>query len=172
MCLIFLFLLVAAPVWSQQTIKVGVIALQEAISSSIAGKRAKEKFQAEVKGIEAELLREQREIEDLKTSVEKKGVLLKEEERRSLERDFQRRYRDYQRKMRDVQEELRQKESEMTGEILKGLETAVTEIGKNRGFTLILARDQVLYTNNGIDITKEVVKLYDSRYGNDVTKLR
>ena len=101
--------------WSQdKVIKIGFIDVQRAISESQAGKRAKERFQAQVKKAEADLLKEKSEIERLKADLDKKGPLLKDEEKRNLEADLQRRYVNYQRGMQDQQQELRQKEGEIT----------------------------------------------------------
>ncbi|HVH90587.1 MAG TPA: OmpH family outer membrane protein [Candidatus Acidoferrum sp.] len=86
--------------WCQDKVKIGFIDVQRAISESQAGKRAKERFQAQVKKAEADLLREKTEIERLKSDLDKKGALLKEEEKRNLEADLQRRYVNYQRACR------------------------------------------------------------------------
>ncbi len=149
--------------WSQDKVKIGFIDVQRAISESQAGKRAKEKFQAQVKKAEADLLKEKQEIERLKTDLDKKGPLLKDEERRNLEADLQRRYVSYQRGMQDQQQELRQKEGEMTGDILKELEKIVNEVGKAEKFTLILERSQILYSDQGIDITNRVIEAFNAR---------
>lgn len=160
---IFLLVLLALPAWAQEKVRIGYIDLQRAINESQAGKKAKERFEAEVKRVEADLLKERQEVERLKSDFDKRNSLLKEEERRNLEKDFQRRYLGYQRTMRDYQEELRQKEGEMTTEILKDLEKIVTEVGKTEKFTLIFERAQLLYSDQGIDITNKVIELYNSR---------
>lgn len=54
-------------------------------------------------------------------------------------------------------------------DILKGLEKAVTEVGKKEKFTLILERSQVLYTDQGVDITDMVISRYDRSGGKNVT---
>jgi len=149
--------------WSQERVKIGFIDVQRAITESQAGKRAKERFQAQVKKAEGELLREKQELERLKADLDKKGPLLKDEEKRNLEADLQRRYVNYQRGMQDQQQELRQREGEMTGDILKELEKIVNEIGKAEKFTLILERSQILYSDQGIDITNRVIEAFNSR---------
>ena len=149
--------------WSQDKFKIGFIDVQRAISESQAGQRAKERFQLQVKKAEADLLREKTEIERLKSDLDKKGPLLKEEEKRNLEADLQRRYVNYQRGMQDQQQELRQKEGEMTGDILKELEKIVSEVGKAEKFTLILERSQILYSDQGIDITSRVIEAFNAR---------
>ena len=159
----FLTLLCVPAVGAQERVKIGFIDIQRAISDSNAGKRAKERFQAQVKKAEAELLKEKTELERLKADLDKKGPLMKEEERRNLEGDLQRRYVNYQRTMTDQQQELRQKEGALTGDILKELEKIVNEIGKSDKFTLILERNQILYSDQGIDVTNKVIELYNSR---------
>ena len=163
-CLLALCLLLFADVgWSQEKIKIGFIDIQRAISESQSGKRAKERFQAQVKKAEADLLKEKQELDRLKAELDKKGPLLKDEERRNLEGDLQRRYVTYQRSMSDQQQELRQRENEMTGDILKELEKIVNEVGKAEKFTLILERSQILYSDQGIDITGRVIEAYNAR---------
>jgi outer membrane protein len=157
-------LFLAAGVGSaQEKVKIGFIDIQRAITESSAGKRAKEKFQAQVKKAEADLLKEKNELERLKSDLDKKGPLLKDEEKRNLEGDLQRRFVNYQRGMQDLQQELRQKEGEMTADILRELEKIVNEVGKAEKFTLILERTQILYTDQAIDITNRVIEVYNSR---------
>lgn len=158
-CLFIVFAM-AAPAWAQQ-MKIGFIDVQKAIGDSQAGKKARERFQAQVKKVEADLMREKQEAERLKGEVDKKGPLLKEDDRRKLEADFQRKYLSYQRNMRDFQEELRQKEGEMTAEILRDLEKVIIEIGRSEKFTLIFERSQLLYSDQAIDITGKVVETYN-----------
>lgn len=162
---IFLFLLLAVPVRSQEGVKIGFVDLDRALNESRAGRSALEKLQAEVKETESSLLKEKQDLERLRSDIDKKRLLLKEVERRNLEKEFQRRVRNYQRAMRDSQEELNQRKNELMADILKGLEKAVTEVGKKEKFTLILERSQVLYTDQGVDITDTVIKRYDSNGG-------
>jgi outer membrane protein len=160
---LFLTFLCVPAVGAQERVKIGFIDIQRAISDSNAGKRAKERFQAQVKKAEAELLKEKTELERLKADLDKKGPLMKEEERRNLEVDLQRRYVNYQRTMTDQQQELRQKEGALTGDILKELEKIVNEIGKSDKFTLILERNQILYSDQGIDVTNKVIEVFNNR---------
>jgi len=148
---------------AQDRIKVGFVDVQRAISESQAGKRAKDRFQAQVAKVKSDMLKEQQEIERLKSDLDKKGPLMKAEERSNLEADLQRRYVNYQRSAGDYQQDLQKKEGEMMSEILKELEGIVNEVGKAENFTLILERSQILYSDQGIDITNKVIDLYNSR---------
>ncbi len=167
---VFLLLFLTVPLWAQEKVRIGVVDIQRAISESEAGKKAKEKFRAQVKKIEAGLLREKQEVERLRSSFEKKSLLLKEDERRNLQREIQKRERSYRLSMRDHEQELREREGEMTAKMLKDLQKVIGEVGKGEKFTLILERSQVPYSDKSIDITNKVIELYNSRTGGKVPK--
>ncbi len=168
--LVLFFFLIALPAWGQEKVKIGFVDIQRAISESQAGKKAKERFQAQVKKVEGDLMKEKQEVERMKNDFDKKASLLKEEERFNMEKELQRRALGYQRSMQDYQEELRQRESEMTAAILQDLQKLVAEVGKSEKFTLILERSQVLYSDQGVDITNKVIELYNSRGAGKVSK--
>lgn len=156
-------LLCCSTAFAQEKIKVGFIDIQRVIAESQAGKRAKERFQAQVKKAESDIVKERQELDRMKSDLDKKGPLLKDEERRNLEVDFQKRSVALQRSMSDYQQELQQKNNEMMSDMLKELEKIVNEVGKAEKFTLILERSQILYSDQGIDITSKVIETYNSR---------
>ena len=149
--------------YAQERIRIGYIDIQKVIAESQAGKRARDRFQAQVKKAEADIVKERQEIERLKMDLDKKGPLLKDEERRNIESDLQKRSVNLQRSMSDHQQDLQAKNNEMMSEILKELEKIVNEVGKAEKFTLILERSQILYSDQGIDITSKVIETYNSR---------
>jgi outer membrane protein len=161
--LVGLLILCGSPSYAQERVKIGYIDIQKVVSESQAGKRARDRFQAQVKKAEADIQKERQEFDRLKADLDKKGPLLKDEERRSLEADLQKRSVNLQRSMSDYQRDLQAKNNEMMAEILKELEKIVSEVGKAEKFTLILERSQILYSDQGIDITNKVIETYNSR---------
>jgi len=151
------------PCWAQDRMKIGYIDVRRVVSESTAGKRAGDRLQVQVKKAEADTLRERQELERIRNDLDKKGPLLKEEERRNLESDFQRRSVTLQRTMTDLQQELQLKEREMMQDILKELEGVVNEVGKAEKFTLILDRSQILFADQAVDITSRVIEAFNSR---------
>jgi len=148
---------------AQERIRIGFVDIQRVIGESQAGKRAKDRFQAQIKKAEADVIKERQDLERLRADLDKKGPLLKDEERRNMEADFQKRSVNLQRTMGDYQQDLRQKENEMMAEILKELEGVVNDLGKSEKFTVILERSQILYSDQGTDITTKVIEAYNSR---------
>ena len=58
----------------EQRVKIGFLDVQRVISESQAGKRARDRFQAEIKRAEADALRDKSEIERLKSRLGQKGA--------------------------------------------------------------------------------------------------
>ncbi len=160
---IFLLLLIAMPAWAQEKLKIGVVDIQRVISESQIGKAAKDKFQTQVKKVEADLLKEKQTVEKMKSDFEKKSALMNEEDRRNQEKEIQKRERGYGLSMRDYEQELRQREGEMTSEIFKDIVKIVSEMGKGEKFSVIFERSQVPYSDDAIDVTKKVIELYNGR---------
>lgn len=163
------FVFFAVPAWGQQ-LKIGLIDVQRAVANSQAGKAAQDRLQAQGKKAEADMNRERQDIEKAKADFDKKGPLLKEDDRRKLEGDLQKRMVNYQRTARDLEEEFEGKKREAYDVILKDLMGIITEIGKNEKFTFILEKNQLLYSDQAIDITNKVIDQYNSRTGTGAAK--
>jgi outer membrane protein len=153
------FVFFAVPAWGQQ-LKIGLIDVQRAVANSQAGKAAQDRLQAQGKKAEADMNRERQDIEKAKADFDKKGPLLKEDDRRKLEGDLQKRMVNYQRTARDLEEEFEGKKREAYDVILKDLMGIITEIGKN----------EKLYSDQAIDITNKVIDQYNSRTGTGAAK--
>lgn len=146
-------------------IKIGYVDLQKALNESEAGRRAKESFKSEVDRMEQSLEQRKKEVEKLKDELEKKGLLLKAEERDSLERDYRQKLRDFERLYKDSQQELKIKDRELTGRILEELRQVIQDMGEQGNYTIILEGNNtvVLYGSKAIDLTATVIKTYNNK---------
>ncbi len=172
-----------AKVGQLAAVKIGYLDVQRTITESQAGKDARARFQTQVKKVETDLLKDKQELERLKSNLDKKAPSLNNDERGNLAAEYKRRYDDYQRKMADSQEELRQRNTEMVSVILRDIKPIVTELGKKERFTVIVEMSQppvplyddqridIKNTNQGIDITKQVIEIYNKRATGNVTNV-
>jgi outer membrane protein len=159
-------LLAAVPAARADEFKLGTVDLQRALNECDAGKKAKEDFKTQVDKLQAELAKQKGDIEKIKDEVEKKGMVLKDEERKNIERDYQKRLRDFQRTYKDSQAELQQRDNELTGEILRDLQEVIAEYGAKQNYTLVLESSNtgaVLYGSRAVDITEQVIQEYNTK---------
>ena len=146
-------------------IKVGYVDLQQALNSSSAGEKAKDSFKAEVERMEQVLEKRRATVEKLKGELEKKALLLRDDERVALQRDYRQELRDFERLYKDSQEELKIRDRELTARILVELRQIVNAIGEQGDYSVILEGNNtvVLYGSKSIDLTEAVIKAYNKK---------
>ena len=156
--------LLAARAYPQtSTIKVGCIDVQRALNECDAGKEAKKALTKEVEKFQRLAAEKEKELQDMKESLEKQVMMLTPEARGIREKELQTKLRDFQRWGEDVQNELNQRRAETERNILAGLQKVIQKAGADEGYTLILEKTQngVFFTSNSVDITDLVIKAYD-----------
>jgi outer membrane protein len=145
--------------------KIGYVDLQKALNESTAGKKAKEKFTAEVKRAESEITRKKEELERLGASLEKQGSMLKDDIKADKEKEFIQMQKDYERKVKDYKDELQIKDAQYTRGILGDLVEIVKKYGKDNSYTIIFERSEtvLLYASDALDLTDKIISLYDAQ---------
>lgn len=157
-------LFLANVAFAESAPKIGYVDLQRALNESESGKKAKEEFKVQVDKLQAQLKKQKDEIDNLKEQLEKKALVMKEEERTHLEDDYRKKMRDFERNYKDSQTDLQKKDNELTGGIIKDLQDIIRAYGEREGYTLILeaTNSAVLYGAKGADLTDPVMQQYNS----------
>jgi outer membrane protein len=157
-------LTVAAGAAAQQ-LKIGYVDLQRALNESEAGKKAKERFKVQVDKLQGDLKKQKDQLDSMKDQLEKKASVMKPDEARNLQKDYERKLRDFERNYKDSQGELQQKDNELTVELLKELQGVIEEFGKEGGYSIILEQSSssVLYGAPDLDLTDQVIARYNAR---------
>ena len=150
-----------------QQVKIGYVDLQRALNESNAGKKAKERFKQQVDKLQTDLKKRKDELDTLKNQLDKKSAVMKDEERRNMELDYQRKLRDFERSYKDSQGELQMKDNELTAELLKELQVVIEGFGKSGDYTIILeqSNSSVLYGAPQIDLTDQIIEAYNKKKG-------
>ncbi len=144
--------------------KIGYVDLQRAIFGSTAGKEARRALDERTDKLKKDLERKQEELRSAQSEFVKQSAVLSTEARAEKERDLQRRMRDLERLKQDSEDELNRRDAELSKRILGEVREIVRQIGGKGGYTLILERNAagVLYAASGVDLTEEVIKVYNA----------
>jgi outer membrane protein len=153
------------PSGAQGTGKVGVINIQSAIVSTKDGQKAAGEIQSRFSPKKAELEKRQTEIGQLQDQLNRGRNTLSEEARQALVRQIDQKTKSLNRDTEDAQTELNQEEQKVMGELFGRVMAVVDKYAKDNGFVLVLdvssQQTPVLYASNTIEITKDIVDLYD-----------
>ena len=142
--------------------KVGVINLQAAIADCKDGKKATADLQQRFGTRRADLEKRQADVQQLQ---EKAAKATADDERARLSREIDQKTKAINRDMEDARAEIDQEEQKIVGE-LGGKVVALSEkYAKDHGYTWIMdvssQQTPVIFFAEAIDITKEVIDLYD-----------
>lgn len=161
----FAVLGVAGAVTAQTPGKVGVISVQGAIVGTKDGQKAagelETKFAPKRKDIEGR----QNEVNQLEEQMRKGGNLLSEDKRGQLTRDIDEKKKRLNRDMQDAQEEFEGEQQRLLQGLGQRMMAVIEKYAKDNGYTMVLdvsnPQTPVLYASSAIDITQDVISLYD-----------
>ncbi|MFN8627527.1 MAG: OmpH family outer membrane protein [Candidatus Binatia bacterium] len=157
-------LAVANVAWAESAPKIGFVDMQRALLETDAGKKAQQELKDRTEKVQSKLKKEKDEIDGLRERLEKQATTMKSEERSKLEDDYRKKARAFDNEVQDSQVELQKKEKELTGAILKDLQTIILDYGQAENYTVILSTDSgaVIYGAKSADVTDTIVQRYNS----------
>ncbi len=149
---------------AEEPVKVGFVDMQKALNSSSSGRAAVERLKGLMEAKTGELQNEKAAIDKMKDDLDKQGLLMNETARREREDELRRLERDLSRKFNDSKEEIGKEQERLMEGIRKDLFKITEEVGREKGFTLVLERQYsgIIYATDSIDLTDEIIKRYDS----------
>src|ERR1051326_6349334 len=145
-------------------IRIAVVDMQRALNECDAGKKAKDQVKAKFEKSQDQLRKQREDIDHMKEDYDRKALVLKDEERRNLEKDLENRSLDFKRRYEDFQRDLKRTDAELTSSIVEELYAIVRDYGAKNGYALVLEASSgaLLYNDKAADITDEIVKLHNA----------
>jgi outer membrane protein len=153
------------PAPAQSPGKVGVINIQGAIISTKDGQKAASEIQTRFNPKKAELDKRQSDIGQLQDQLNRGRNTLSEEAQQKLVREIDQKTKALNRDTEDARAELDQEQQKLMGELFSRIQVVLDKYAKDNGYTLILdissAQTPVMYASNAIDVTRDIIELYD-----------
>lgn len=145
--------------------KVGVISVQGAIVGTKDGQKASAELDSKVAPKKKEFDSRQAEIAQLQDQYNKGGNLMSEEKRNQLARDIDEKKKRLERDVQDAQEEMQGEQQRLLQSLGQRMLAVIEKYAKDNGYTMILddsnPNTPVLYASSAIDITQDIISLYD-----------
>lgn len=150
---------------AQTPTKVGVIQIQAALVSTKDGQKAVSELQSRMAPKQKEMERKRAEIQELQEKLSKGGNAMAQTAKDDLARNIDVKTKSFNRDMEDAQAEAQTEERKVLEELSGKMQAVIDKFALANGYAVILdvsnQNTNVLYTANGVDITKDVVDLYD-----------
>ena len=133
------------------------------LAESNTGKQHRATVEKYVKDKQAALKKEEEKLNSLKQSIEKEALTLSDAQRQQKQKEFQDKVQALQKMAQDAERELQQKDREYTGKSIEIVRAIVAEVAKEEKVNLVIGRGEVLYGEEGMDLTAKVSQKFDSR---------
>ncbi len=145
--------------------KVGVISVQGAIVGTKDGQKASQELDAKFTPRKKEFDARQAEITQMQDQYNKGGTVMAEDKRQQLARDIDEKKKRLERDMQDANEELQGEQQRLLQSLGQRIMAVIEKYAKDNGYTMILdvsnPNTPVLWASSGLDITKDIIALYD-----------
>jgi outer membrane protein len=145
--------------------KVAVIQIQAALASTKEGQKAAAELEIKLGPRKKELEGKQAEIKDLQDRLQRGGNTLSDSAKEDLTRNIDSKTKSYNRQLEDAQAELEQEQQKLVNALGQKMMSVIDKFAHENGFAIVLdvsnQNTPVLYASSTIDITKEVIDLYD-----------
>jgi outer membrane protein len=163
---------ITAPGAFAQAMKIGYVDVQRAIQEVEEGKAARTRLQSELATKRADLDKKRSDLEKMRTEYEKQAPVLSDDAKRQRQEQLQKAFVEAQTAAGQMQEELSGKEQEAMQNISKRLLQVVAEVSDRENFNFVLDKAALLYAPAASDVTNEVVRRYNERFGGGQAKAK
>jgi outer membrane protein len=148
--------------------RVAIISMQEAVARTQEGQKLATDLQAKYKPTQDSMQKQVGEINTLRDQLQRGANTMSDDAKRDLIRDIQNKEKGLQRQREDAQAdfngELQQYQQQMLGKIMPVLD----KFAKEKGYAVVLdissPESPVLYAVNEVNITNDVIQLYDQEH--------
>jgi outer membrane protein len=148
--------------------KVGVVDVRNAIISTAEGKQASAELQSQFASRQTELENLNKQINDLRTRLQACEGKCSQEEMARLQRQGEFLTKQLDRKNNELQEDVNAAQTEVIDRIGRKMIDVLDRYSRENGFVAVFdssaQNSPLLYKSASIDLTQEVVRLYDQAY--------
>jgi outer membrane protein len=148
--------------------KVGIVDVRQAIVATAEGKQASAELQSQFASRQSELEGLNKQIADIRQRLSAGGDKLSQEEATRLQRQGEVFTRQLQRKQDEYQEDVNAAQADVVDRIGRKMIDVLDRYSRENGFVVVFdssaQNSPVLYKSTQIDITQDIIRLYDQAY--------
>ncbi len=146
--------------------KIAVIDMQSALLGTKDGQKAVAELKAKFTPKEQELAKRQQDLQAKQDQLRKTENTISEEAKATLARDIDNMTRSLQRDSDDANQDLQQEQQRILGDLSQKMNQVLGKYANDKQISMIMdvsgQPNNIMFASNTMDITREVIGLYDS----------
>ena len=144
-------------------LKIGILDTQKIVLKSEKINKYRDEFSRELDAKRQDFMKKQGEAKALEDDLKNNGNSMTDDVYREKSDKLRREARDLKRMQEEIEAELKSKEADMTRKFLTEIKALSVEYLKKEKLSLILEKSSAVASDDAIDITDQIMKLYDSK---------
>jgi len=159
--------LATALVWGtaaqDEPLKIGIVDLDQAVTSTAEGRAAREELARKQREAEATIQPLLERMKEMEEDFKAKRFVVSDEARFQKQLDMVEIQNEIESKVKELKGQLQVDEQRLRGPLLTKLGNIIEQVGKENGFTMILRRGApgLLYAREALDVTDLVIEKYN-----------
>ena len=147
------------------SLKIGVVDIDQAISSTEEGKAAREELARKEREAQGKIQPLIDRLRALEQEIKAKKFVLSDDALFQKQLDLVEMRNQIQNKAKEIENKLKIDTERLRGPLIAKLRQTIEEFGKGEGFSLILGRGTpgVLYTREALDVTDRIIEKYNQK---------
>lgn len=141
--------------------KVGLVDLQQVMTTSSAGQEAMQQLKGYGKQLQAKIGSKQDALKKEQQDLQKNAKIETQAQQKKAEQTFQAHVKSYQEEAQQAQQSFQQKRASLMVPLQASLNKVITAYAKAHGYELILDSNAAIYNVPGADITDEIIKAFN-----------
>ncbi|MBB6091742.1 outer membrane protein [Povalibacter uvarum] len=148
---------------AQAQMKIAVVNVPRLLEEAPQAKAAMQALQDEFAPRQRAIVAQQKDLKTKEEKLQRDGAVMAENERRNAEKDLRDGQREMARKQNEYVEDLNLRRNEELGKLQRSLLQEVQVFARQANYDVVLG-DGVLYVNESMDITAQVLSGLQARY--------
>jgi outer membrane protein len=146
--------------------KIAVLNMSVAIASTEAGKQALGDLQKKYAPKQQELQDQEKKVEDLQNRLQNQSAMLTTDEQDQLNRQLEDAQRHLKEAQEDDQSDFQADQTQAARQIAEKMQKIIGQYAQQHGYTLVIGEQSipVYYAAKTVDITQDLIALYNSTY--------
>jgi outer membrane protein len=148
--------------------KIAVLNVRQAIVTTAEGKQASAELQSQFAPRQNELEGLNKQINDLRQQLAANQTTWSDEQKAKAQTQGQRLAAQLDRKNNELQEDVNAAQADVVDRIGRKMMDVLDRYARENGFTAVFdssaQNSPIIYASNSIDVTQEIIRLYDQQY--------
>lgn len=142
--------------------EVGVLDWRQALLASDAAQRSMNELKNQISAKQQRAQSLSQELQQLQQKLQQDGAVMSESERNATQQELRQKAAEFQQLRQQIQRAQQQKERAFMQSAKPKLDRAIEQVVDKHDLDLVVDRDAVVYSADGLDVTEEVTRIFNS----------